>query len=304
MEYTKNNYLYGTGSGNTWHVNIDPPKRKVRTYYEETVEAVEYVYANKTGKFTVLFSGGLDSQYVCEILLKLGIEFDIVIVEYIDNQGQNYNSHDTKWAYEFCSSKKLNPNTFSINFDKLVESGKLIEIAQSIHCCSPPVCTYLYFIEQLDGFILLGNDPPYIRFEEDKNLWYLEELEYIHGLLRYFEKKQLNGCPFLLSYTPEMMLSFLIDPSIEKLGTGQFPGKKGSNSTKSFVFNNGSNFAMPVYDFVNGPRIKQTGFEIIRKSPIAQNPNYSIFIDNFYKVWNGEYLEPYPEAVKRLSINQ
>jgi len=43
MEYTKNKYLYGTGTGDTWHVNIDPPTRKVRTYFEETVEAVKLV---------------------------------------------------------------------------------------------------------------------------------------------------------------------------------------------------------------------------------------------------------------------
>ena len=59
MELTKNNYLFGTGHGDTWHVNIDPPTRKVKTYFEETLDAVEYVYANKTGKFQVLYSGGL-----------------------------------------------------------------------------------------------------------------------------------------------------------------------------------------------------------------------------------------------------
>jgi hypothetical protein len=102
-----------------------------------------------------------------------------------------------------------------------------------------------------------------------------------------------------------MMLSFLLDPYIVKLGTGQFPSKLGSNSTKSHVFNNGSGFNMPVYNFTNKiTRIKQTGFEIIYKSPIRNHPNLSIFFDNFFKIWNGEYLEPYTDAVERLSIFQ
>jgi hypothetical protein len=304
MEYTKDNYLYGTGSGDTWYVNIDPPKRRVKTYFQETIEAVEYVYANKTGKFTVLLSGGLDSQYVCEILLKLKIDFDVIIIELKDKNNQSYNQHDYIWAYEFCQSRNLKFKTHIVNFDSLVESGKLIDIATPIKCCSPVVCTLLSVVENIDGFILLGNDPPYLRFDSKKDIWYLEELQYIHGILRHFQKLNLNGCPFLLSYTPEMMLSFLLDPSIVKLGTGQFPGRLGSNSTKSFVFNNGSNFNMQSYDFDKGPRVKQNGFEIIRNLPIKDHPNLSIFWNDFFKIWNGEYLEPYTEAVQRLSIYQ
>lgn len=303
MEYIKDNYLYGTGSGDSWWVNIDPPKRKVKTYYEETVAAIEYVYANKTGKFTVLLSGGLDSQYVCEVLLKLGMIFDVVIINYVDHNQQSYNWHDIKWAYEFCQCKNINPKTLTIDFDSLVDSGRAVEIAQSVLCASAPTAHRLSVIEQIDGFILLGNDPPYIRYEKDKGIWMLEELQYIHSHLRFFEKHKLCGCPFILSYTAEMMLSFLIDPSIMKLGTGQIPGKLGSNSTKSLVFNNGSNFNMPSYDHKNKTRIKLTGFENIWKAPIRQNPNLKIF-DHFFEIWNGEYLEPFTLAVERLSIYQ
>jgi hypothetical protein len=100
-----------------------------------------------------------------------------------------------------------------------------------------------------------------------------------------------------------MMLAFLLDPSIIKLGTGQLRGKTGSNSTKSYVFNNGSNFNMPVYDFVNKTRIKFTGYEKIYHSELNNHPNMKIF-DEFKKKWNGEYLEPYTDIVKRLSVNQ
>lgn len=305
MEYTKDNYLYGKGSGESWHVNISPPRRQVKTYYEETLETVEYVYSNKTGKFTVLFSGGLDSRYVIEVLLHLKMPFDTVIIEYHSLDGEIYNQDDIKYAYEFCQLKNINPKIFKLNFDKFVESGKIVEIAESVICCSPIVSTCLHVIDQLDGFILLGNDPPYIRYEKEQNQWYLEELQYIHSHLRYFEKYNLNGCPYLLSYTPEMMLSFLIDPSIKKLGSGYFPGRLGSNSTKSDVFNNGSNFNMPSYDFKNKTRIKQHGFEkIATNSKINEHPNYKIFFEEFFPKWNGEYLEPYFDAVKRLSVFQ
>lgn len=301
MELTKDNYLFGTGHGKTWHVNIDPPLRKVKTYFEETLEAVEYVYANKTGKFQVLYSGGLDSQYVCEVLLHLGMEFDPVIIELKNNAGDVLNSHDIQFAYEFCNAKNITPVVYDLNFENFVKTGKNVEIAKSVTCCSFALPATMHVASQLDGFSLLGNDPPYLRNEN--GTWVLEELEYIHSLLRFYKKYEVNGCPFLLSYTPEMMLAFLLDPRIKQLGSGKFPARKGSNSSKSYVFNNGSGFNMPVYDFATMNRIKFTGYENIFKSELMSHPNLAVF-EEFKKEWNGEYLEPYADAVKRLSIHQ
>jgi hypothetical protein len=300
MELTKDNYLYGTGHGETWHVNIDPPKRKVKTYFEETLEAVEYVYANKTGRFQVLYSGGLDSQYVCEVLLRLGMDFEPIIIELTGTKIKSYNGYDTKFAYEFCEAKNLKPTVYELDIEKFVESGLNIEIAESVTCCSFALPATMHIASKLDGFTLMGNDPPYMRFEKGQ-VWMLEELEYIHSLQRYYRKYNLNGCPYLLSYTPEMMLSFLLDPSIVKLGTGQLPGKTGSNSTKSEVFNRGSNFNLPSYDFVTKTRVKQTGYELLYRSELVNHPNVQIFFKEYRKKWNGEYLEPYVDAVKRLS---
>jgi hypothetical protein len=302
MELTKDNYLYGTGHGETWTVNIDPPKRKVKTYFEETVDAVEYVYATKAGKFQVLYSGGLDSQFVCEVLLYLKMDFDPVVIELVDRDGTILNAHDIQFAYEFCKSRNLQPIIYKLDFYNFVDTGKITEIAESITCCAPALPSTLFVASQLDGFSLMGNDPPYLKYDSNRG-WLLEELEYIHGLLRYYKKYNTNGCPFILSYTPEMMLAFLTDPTIVKLGTGQIPGKKGSNSSKSFVFNNGSGFEMQGYDFVSGHRVKLTGFEHIFKSSYMEHPNLSVFRQYGGK-WNGEYLEPYADAVKRLSVHQ
>jgi hypothetical protein len=99
------------------------------------------------------------------------------------------------------------------------------------------------------------------------------------------------------------MLSFLLDPKMVALGSGLVPGKTGSNSTKSHVYNNGSGFNIDVYDFVNLIRIKYTGYEKISYSPIMDHPNLKIF-EEYKKKWNGEYVEPYHEVVTRLSIHQ
>jgi hypothetical protein len=303
MEFTKNNYLQGHGHGSDWYVDLSPASRKVKSYYEETVHAMENLYETKTGKFQVLYSGGVDSQYICEVFLKLKMDFDTIIIRLMSNNGEVYNQHDIAYAYEFCAKNNITPIIYDVNFDDFVESGKIVEIAESVNCCSFAVPATFYVANKLDGYSIIAGGDPYIKYNESKNVWLFEELEYAHSSLRYYAKNNLNGSPFILSYTPEMMLSFLLDPKMVALGLGLVPGKTGSNSTKSHVYNNGSGFNIDVYDFVNLIRIKYTGYEKISYSPIIDHPNLKIF-EEFKKKWNGEYVEPYHDVVTRLSIHQ
>lgn len=303
VQTTKNNYLQGHGHGNEWYVDLSPASRKVKSYYEETVDAMENLYATKTGKFQVLYSGGVDSQYICEVFLRLKMDFDIVIIRLLSDTREVYNQHDILYAYQFCAKNNITPIIHDLNFDDFVKTGKMLELAESVCCCSIPIPATLHVAKQLDGYSIIAGGDPYIKYDKLNNVWLFEELEYAHSSLRYYSKNNLNGSPFILSYTPEMMLSFLLDPSMVKLGSGLVPGKIGSNSTKSHVYNNGSNFDIDVYDFVSMNRIKYTGYETIIDAPIMQHPNLKIFKE-FEKKWNGEYVLPYNEVIKILGINQ
>lgn len=292
MDLTFNNYLRGTGNGPTWHVDIDPPNRPVASYFEETIKTAEYIYANKTGKLYVLYSGGMDSEYVCNVLLYLKIPFTPVIIKL----QPSYNDHDVEYAYKFCRDKNLKPVIFDIDYDKFVKTGKIVEIAESMDCCSLMIPATMHVAEQLDGFVLMGNDPPYMRLNQSTNTWQLEEEEVIHSIMKFFHRKNLQGCPFFLSYTPEMLLSFLLEPSMKKLANHRFPGRLGTNSTKIEVFNNGSGFNME-------NRIKFTGYETILKSEIFLHENIQL-LESYRPKWNGCYKEDYHKVVERLSLYQ
>lgn len=321
MELIKDNYLRGTGSGSTWHVDIDPPKRKVKSYYEETLISSEYMYANKTGKLLLMLSGGLDSEYLFRIFHRMKFDFTPVIVRLMGHHLPNstdYNHLDIVHGFKLCKTFNIEPIVVEFDFDKFFDSGEIFDLMHAWRCRGIGVITLLKVIESLDGFSVMGNDPPYMKFNEEVGSWQLEEEELIHTLLRFYQGKKLNGCPFLLSYTPEMMLSFLLDPHIVDLVNGCYPGRSGTNSTKSYVFNNGSGLNMDHYNFelakkvaskqvlnVPMPRYKQNGLEEIVRIPhffkqiqsqlLSKTPN---------PLYRGCYKENYHNVIKRLSIHQ
>ena len=289
MELIYNNYLRGSGHGLNWNVEIDPPSHPVNSYYEETVAAAEIIWSQKQGPLYLMYSGGLDSEYVLSVFLKLGMDVTPVIMR----MNNDYNAHDIDYAFWYCEERNLKPTVIDLDFDKFVESGELIRIAESVKCSVFQLPASMWLASQLDGTVITGNDPPHLKLNKNNNLWYLDEEEYNHTLLTYWKEYGVHGTPYFTSYTPEMMLSFLTDPSIEQLANHGFPGREGSNSTKIDVYNRGTDFNLV-------QRAKQTGYEVIRESAIFQHPDIQT-VRSWRDKWYGTSDHQYHEVVAKLS---
>lgn len=302
MDLIQDNYLRGSGNGKYWHVDIDPPKRKVKSYHEETLETARYVYENKQGKIHLLYSGGLDSQYVFNVLHSLKMDFVPVIIR-VQGRGMiyDYNHEESKYAFEHCKCLGIKPKVIVFDFDPFFESGELIELADTFECGSWMIPATMKVAKELGEFVVMGNDPPYLKYFQDTDAWYLEELEVIHSILRFFRRYDVPGCPFFLSYRAEQMLSFLLDRTIVDLANGKYPGKLGTNTSKVHVFNNGSGFNMTNYDW--STRKKMTGYESFLQTDLGKS--YGM---NHFQSWKlqyyGGYYEQYHRAVERLSVHQ
>lgn len=296
MQLVDNNYLRGSGNGPTWTVEIDPPRRPVKSYYEEAVIAAEMIWAQKQGKLNLLYSGGLDSEYVLSVFLKLGMDIQPVIMNLKSSTGHIYNSHESRYAFSYCQQKGLSPTVIDLDFDQFIENGKFLSIAESVQCAAYQLPASMWLASQIDGTVITGNDPPHMKLNHVDNLWYLDEEEIIHSQFNYFRKYSVYGTPFFLSYTPEMMLSFLLDPTMVALANHQYPGKTGTNSTKVHVFNNGTNFNLV-------QRVKQTGYEQIEKSPIFDHPDIQKVI-SWKDKWLGTSDHQYHAVVAKLSTGK
>jgi len=289
MEFIKNNYLRSYGHGDTFTVNIDPPTIKNSNYHDLCKNLAENIYENRQGKIHILYSGGLDSEYVLSVFLSLGIDVVPVIIKL----KPNYNDHDVKYAFDFCESKKLSPLILDINFDEFVKSGKIVDIANEFKIGAYQLPCTFHVLEKLDGTIVMGSHGnPHMSYDPSIGVWYVDEYEPIHTVLNFFNSKKIYGYPFFLVYSAEQYLSFLLDRNMKKLSRNGFPGKLGNNSTKYLVYNNGSGF-----ELIN--RQKYTGYENIETSIIFDHPNLNFFKEDGKKWW-GIYKIKYDELIQKL----
>jgi hypothetical protein len=289
MELVQNDYLRGSGHGANWTVRINPPTRKVKSYFEETCIAAEIIWENRQGPIQLCYSGGLDSEYVLSVFLHLGMPITPVIMR------TAYNYHETRYAFEYCDARNIKPTIVDLDYDKFVKSGKLLEIATNIKCAAYQIPCNMWLCSQLDGTVITGNDPPHMKKKDDQQ-WYLDEEEIIHSQFRYYKQYGIYGTPFFLSYTPELMLSFLLDPTMELLANNGIPGKLGTNSTKVHVFNNNNG----AFTLVN--RTKQHGYEIVEQNEIYNHPDI-LTVNSWKEKWTGSSDHQYHVVVKRLTDN-
>jgi hypothetical protein len=286
MDLLHNNYMRSSGNGPTWCVEIDPPTRPVKSYYEETVLAAEMIWSLKDGPLQLCYSGGLDSEFVLAVLNQLGMKVEVVIMR------TAYNHPETQYAFKYCDANNITPTIIDLDYDKFVSSEEYLEIANSMKCAAWQIPANMWLVKQLDGTVLTGNDPPHMKLNIKDNKWYLDEEEIIHSQFNFWKQNGIKGTPFFLSYTPELMLSFLLDPTMQKLANHGFPGKLGTNSTKVEVFNRGSGFNLE-------NRIKKCGYELVEQSEIFNHPNIQT-VRSWESIWKGTSDHQYHEVVEKL----
>jgi len=275
---SKNNYIRQT---EPWGIEYDPLPTMFDNYFVESCRAAEEIYNLKQGKLHLMYSGGIDSEFMLSVFLHMKMDFIPVIVQL----NPNYNTHDTDYAFDFCVSRGLNPTIIDINYDRFVKSGKMLDISIDMKCCVPHYSTTMYGISQLDGTVLMGDGEPCISFIDGR--WQLSIFEFDYSPANFFQKHRICGTPHFNRYTPHMMSAFLRDQRMVDIANGRAPGKLDSNSSKWMIYNNQSGL-----DLVE--RKKYNGLEIIETQDIYQHEDFKT-LELKRKDWLGIWTKDYKD---------
>lgn len=284
IEQRKNNYYRISGTGPSFKVNIDPVTRPVKTYCEELILAAQEIYETREKDLFCLYSGGIDSELIMEVFLSQGMKITPVIVAM-----DGHNEYDIAWAKKYCEQKQIQPLIVNIDIEKFITSGEIVNLADRLGAYSYHQLPILKVALELDGEVLPGDDEPYIC--PDGDVWYYLEKEVWAVWDRLYENKMIQGTQCFLSWSAESFLAFLKEPAIVKLGNNLVPGKKGTYSSRKFVYNR-------MFPMIERP--KYTGWEQIEQGKLIQHENLR-YVKEMQDQNYGSYKIAYNELINQMS---
>jgi asparagine synthetase B (glutamine-hydrolysing) len=165
-----------------------------KSLIEVSKQAIKRICEEYPAPYTLMLSGGIDSQAMLWCWINSGVEFSVVTVKYVNDLGNILNHHDIS-NIEEVSQKNNVPVTY-LNFDIInFLENYLIEYAIRYQCTSPQLTAYMCMSEMIyDGTVLFSGD-----FLVCGGYNYT-----ILGLKRYADISKRNIIPFFFLHDSEL----------------------------------------------------------------------------------------------------
>lgn len=246
MNFTHNNHLYysigerkfdwrksSTEKFNVNVGNIDSDYYKKSNFRQELLRVADLVY-NQFGKnFALFLSGGTDSEIVLRNFLDIGIKPTCYTIKFTND----YNINDVDEAIELA--KSLNAPLHLIDFDveDFFYSGQASDFGKNLQCSQITYLMVYYCIKKIGLPAVMGGELLLKRnIGTNPSAWYYcfrenEDASAMRFSIRY-------NLPLInewFSYTPELMLYYLENESIQKLVTTKNNYKLTSVSSKNEI---------------------------------------------------------------------
>lgn len=165
------------------------------------IDAVMNIKSQYPEPYTLMLSGGIDSQGMLWAWLQSGVKFQSKTFTY----NSIYNYHDIKTTIDVARKFKYDFNYENFDLFAFLDN-EFVDYAYKYECSSPQICAYMKMAETVtDGTVIFSGN-----FLQTPNI----SLNYtILGLHRYAMIKR-TVVPFFFLHTPELAYAF--DPYHKK----------------------------------------------------------------------------------------
>ena len=302
---TQNNHFHWTYNGvpfsNRTHdsdifkMHWDKVTRRPRDFKSECLDVVSKIkdaYPNE--KFSIFFSGGVDSEVLAQSFLLAGVPFVADILRFKDG----YNDHDIKYAIDFCEYYNVQYRVHEIDIVEFYKSKEYLPIGIKYQSSQIAQIQLIWLMNKIDDAIpVLGTGEvffeqkfdyaAYLRNPKERNnrwFYYVRENNDL-SVPKYAHINQRPVISEFFSYTPEIMLSYAVDPLVTKLVTNQLVGKRSVQAIKKEVY--GQHFLLK-------PRPKYHGYETLKLLNFNAKQEMQKVIpynDNVFQIYVKDFIE-------------
>ena len=219
--------------------------------------AIDAIVKTYPAPYTLMCSGGVDSQAMLYAWHTSGHKFEVISVRY-KSIGQFFNEYDLVCLSQI--SQKFNIPINYVDFDIINFLENDLSLTAKINDCdSPQICTHIKFLESVSSgtAIFAGN---FLIPDGTSVINYTLFGMHRHALIN----RRIKIIPNFFTFTPELAYSF-----IEKVFDNT--NKKINNTIDTTIKNttyldSGFDILIPeIKYFDNGPVTKFTGFETLKE---------------------------------------
>lgn len=286
-QITYNNHLQSYTKDNEYIVSVGRCSRVPLNFKDEAVYTAHLI-KEKAGlqDIWISYSGGIDSEFLVHTFLAAGINFKVATNVFKNG----YNQYDVSRSRKFCNKYGLKLHEFELDVEQFWDNH-VEDFSSKTITHSPHFSTHMHLWDQLDGYIVAGHGDPIFLLKKDGWMYRVKEQE--DSVYRYAQWRNRDMAPGFYAYTPELLLSFIMEKEI-------------SNMFLMHRWTNVDNVMFPKYDVYSKyydieHRIKQTGFEkltdvdtVHRKKLVEMLPEQKTFlqpVDKFIEsLWPVELM--------------
>lgn len=177
-----------------FHVDFKNAHYTDRPINEIAKDAINKISTEYPAPYTLMLSGGIDSQAMLWCWTKSQVPFNAVTVRYVDDSGNILNIHDISNLEKVADHYNVSIEYIDFNIIQFLENY-LEEYATKYQCTSPQITTYMCMSEMIfKGTVLFSGDFLATAFYDYT----------IYGLKRYADVSNRNIIPFFLLHDPEL----------------------------------------------------------------------------------------------------
>lgn len=183
---------------------------------EESERTAKYLVESVKKPIWICSSGGIDSESICEIFLKLKLPFSVLSLKYTNNE----NAHDLQYAERWCAKNKVFHKIVPVDLQRWVD----VEVDAYIRDGYVALTIGRYMtlkemssVEEMGGFAICGDGPWPCRLDMRQMQPYLEVQRGSISTtpLEWCRRNNTIHEPFFYYNNPELTLSWLRIPLID-----------------------------------------------------------------------------------------
>ncbi len=245
MKFSKNNHLnywYNNDPKNLYRENwydlisfqIGGIQRTPKSFKEECCTAAAEIYETYPD-IHIGLTGGLDSNVCLESFLSVGIKPGVFIIKFTND----LNPIDADYAVKKCRELSIDPVIVEIDPFQFVKE-QMMDVAKEFQIYSMYQALHIYACRNFTFPFITVDEIELRRDCHPKSQWsFVKKEDQDMCWRRFANTANVRAINNFYTWSPELMLSFLNIPTVQKLCSNQIPGKISWNSSKNLIYAEG-----------------------------------------------------------------